>query len=91
MRSLLVYELVPDSTQFFVFTSPTEEQTKLLTTANGVFLNEAELTEEKQDAVDQLNELLADEKRPSNVQKLDPTLAPVEGPFDVVYFSGFLL
>lgn len=91
MKVLLVYELVPERTDFYVFTDPTDEQTSALRGSHGTFINSEMTTDEQADAADFLSELLAE--LPTNVTKIDDTKSfkPIEGPFDRVFHAGFIM
>ena len=99
-RVLLVWEEIPENTRFFVFEKPTEEQLAALNKAHSHTIN----GDDDGTLVDNLaNMLLWDDEGetvqpPSNVREVklvnEKTLVPtqpLQGPFDLVFWAGFVL
>lgn len=109
MKILLVYEMVPEYTSFYVFDEPTPEQLQLLRDTNGLLVNHNNETKEQNLNCNRLYMVISAAEKPEsseslmndfghdsidkfdNVTKLDPLEAPAQGPFEKVFFSGFIL
>jgi hypothetical protein len=91
MTELLVYEEVPERTRMFIFRNPTDRQRAILVAANGTIINDSGMSDEQEDAAHLLSELLFDNGLPDNCSEVVPSAKPTVGPFDTVYFAGFIL
>jgi len=101
MKVLLIYQTVPEDTKFYLIKDPTEEQLRMLKEANNKFVNSDELN----DAMIYLSEALMPIKYKRDRDVLEQSIfkdslciwtdkevkAPIEGPIDKVFISGFVL
>ena len=100
--NLLIWELVPEETQLFLV--PAELGNKLLLTANNCFINHTELSDEQDEALDKINQLLSPESSHDGIMccitpKGDWFDFKVEPPIQLkdddsiigVYICGFIL
>ncbi len=88
MRILIIFEEVPDSTKFAIVDKPTEDQLRILKASHGKFINSHDWPEEND-----LQNLFYDEdgrfdNAPIQLTDLDE---PIQGPFDWVFHTGFIL
>lgn len=88
MKYLLVYEEIPESTTFYVFEEPTDEQSALLRGAHRTIIN-CEMNEEQERDAEALSEMLA--SLPPNVSKHAADGPDLCGPFERVFWAGFAL
>ena len=87
MRFLIVYELVPEETKFYALenygANGDEEIRKNLELANGHFVNEYDVSEEVDKALEYVSNLL------EKATPFTPGTGVVD--FDGIYHTGFLL
>jgi hypothetical protein len=96
MKVLLVYENIPECTDFFVITDPTEDDLVMLTDAHGKVLN----VDDENDGLAFVNNATCDPKyaepgKPEAAKWHDSKITVEQllsaGPFDQVFWSGFSL
>ncbi len=94
MRVLVIYELVPEQTKFYLFEDPTVNVLEFLTRTHGKFINQVDWDKDL-DLVRLcgLFEPESDEERAKfNSKHLIDSSKPIDcGPFDLVIHTGFLL
>lgn len=93
MRVLIIYEMIPEETRFYVLESVSNAEEDLLRNAHGKYVN----FNDEEDYALRLEEMLHgtyDENRTHIPGKwvdrrVSLTDTPFEGPFDLVIHSGF--
>jgi len=92
MRILLIWEIVPESTDLVLIEDPTEEQLRMLELANNTFLN----SDDENEGLLYLNAALGDPEDCEGEEHAGiwadcKEESPVDGPIDRVFLSGFVL
>lgn len=96
MKVLVIWDMVPEDTHAYLINDPTEEQLKVLMDANGKIINVHDDTE----SVSLINDALSNKKEWCLDETPDEWKCiwtdckvnfPIEGPIDLVVYTGFAL